>query len=181
MKNNVKFLPCFSLIVTLLSSCTKNDPLLEGYETNPELRLVKATGSLSCAPPQFNSTANIYNAAFTRYSGWTCSDATYSVPLGDGYTLWLFGDSFVGTVHPLDESHPNRWRFPQGLISNTFMVQDSSGTFRTIVGPGPIDPETWLYKPIVKTGKKDLSPSDREFYWPGDAEVKNGKVYIFHS
>jgi hypothetical protein len=34
---------------------------------------------------------------FAYEDGWLGGDAAYSVPLGDGRTLWLFGDSFVAS------------------------------------------------------------------------------------
>lgn len=41
-----------------------------------------------------------YTALFHRAQGWTGADAAYSLPLGDGRTLWLFGDTFYGGVSP---------------------------------------------------------------------------------
>lgn len=59
-----------------------------------------------------------FNQLFTRYSGWTGGDATYSIPLPDGRVLWLFGDSFIGTVNA-DRSRP-----PGAFKRNAFVVQD---------------------------------------------------------
>lgn len=39
-----------------------------------------------------------WDAAFTRESGWNGGDIGHSIDLGDGRTLWLFGDSIVGPV-----------------------------------------------------------------------------------
>lgn len=36
---------------------------------------------------------------FQRQRGWVGSDCAYSVPLSDGRTLWLFGDTWWGQVH----------------------------------------------------------------------------------
>ncbi len=64
------------------------------------------------------SIAADFNHLFTRYSGWTGGDATYSIPLPDGRILWIFGDSFIGAVNA-DRSRPQ-----QGLYRNAFVVQD---------------------------------------------------------
>lgn len=64
--------------------------------------------------------ATDFNQLFTRYIGWTGGDATYSIPLPDGRVLWLFGDSFIGTVNP------NRSRPSSGLKRNAFVVQDGN-------------------------------------------------------
>jgi len=39
-----------------------------------------------------------WDAAFTRTSGWNGGDIAHSIDLGDGRTLWLFGDSIFGPV-----------------------------------------------------------------------------------
>lgn len=62
-----------------------------------------------------------FNTLFTRYGGgWTGGDATYSIPLPDGRVLWLFGDSFMGTVKA-DRSRPS-----SGFQRNAFVVQDGN-------------------------------------------------------
>jgi hypothetical protein len=71
-----------------------------------------------------------FNQLFTRYGGgWTGGDATYSIPLPDGRVLWLFGDSFMGTVKP-DRSRP-----ATGLKRNAFVVQDGSALTTLTGGP----------------------------------------------
>ena len=34
--------------------------------------------------------------SFPYENGWLGADAAYSIPLGSGKSLWLFGDTFVG-------------------------------------------------------------------------------------
>ena len=47
-----------------------------------------------------------YNDLFTRRNGgWTGGDGTRSVALPDGRILWLFGDTFLGTIRP-ERSRP---------------------------------------------------------------------------
>lgn len=67
------------------------------------------------------SKAEDFNQLFTRYGGgWTGGDATYSIALPDGRVLWLFGDSFMGTVNP------NRSRPGTPLKRNAFVVQNAN-------------------------------------------------------
>ncbi len=40
-----------------------------------------------------------HNAVFERTSGWTGGDGAYTIGLGDGRVLWMFGDTFVGRVN----------------------------------------------------------------------------------
>ncbi len=84
-----------------------------------------------------------FNQLFTRYSGWTGGDATYSVPLPDGRTLWMFGDSFVGTVNA-DRSRP-----PGAFHRNAFVVQDGND-LTTLTGDAtafmePADAGWWYW------------------------------------
>jgi hypothetical protein len=86
-----------------------------------------------------------FNQLFTRFSGWTGGDATYSVPLPDGRILWLFGDSFIGTVNP------NRTRPPGAFHRNAFVVQDGDD-LTTLTG----------------AASAYLVPADAGWwYWPG--------------
>jgi hypothetical protein len=69
-----------------------------------------------------------WDAVFDRTDGWTGADCAGSVDLGDGRTLWMFGDTWIGkirngkrqpgatmvnnsiAVHPTDKAAP--WRPP---------------------------------------------------------------------
>jgi hypothetical protein len=55
---------------------------------------------LSCqTPPRFTVAALPgHDAAFERTSGWTGGDGAYTIGLGEGRLLWMFGDTFVGRV-----------------------------------------------------------------------------------
>jgi hypothetical protein len=57
-----------------------------------------------------------YDAAFERTSGWTGGDGAYSVDLGGGRVLWMFGDTFVGRVQ-------NGRRVDSRLINNSAAIQ----------------------------------------------------------
>jgi Domain of unknown function (DUF5005)/Domain of unknown function (DUF4185) len=102
-----------------------------------------------------------YINLFTRTKGWTGGDATYSVDLKNGKTLWMFGDSFIDQVSE-DRSRPT-FR----LINNSLVLQDGS-TMKTFHGGTTINPQAFA-KP----------PEDGEWYWPGDGTVANGKLYLF--
>lgn len=95
------------------------DPNPVGPDTTKDTVI---TGGQVCwqAPISVSKAAD-FNQLFTRYGGgWTGGDATYSIPLPDGRVLWLFGDSFMGTVKP-DRSRP-----PSGFQRNAFVVQDGT-------------------------------------------------------
>jgi hypothetical protein len=106
-------------------------------------------------------------AAFTRYGnsgdGWTGADSTYSVPLPGGRLLWLFSDTFLGTVNP-DGSRPA----DTPLVNNTF-VEQRRDSFRTIHG-GTEQQPTAVLPP----------PAPDAWYWLADGELgKPGLQVVF--
>lgn len=88
---------------------------------------------------------------------WTGSDGSYSVVLPDGRTLWLWGDTFFGTVRA------DRSRAQQGFAHNTWTVQERNGRWgRTLYDPNGLfgAPAAWA-----------APPDAASWYWPGDATV----------
>lgn len=95
---------------------------------------------------------------------WTGSDGAYSVRLPDGRDLWLWGDTFLGTVNR-DGS-----RAPQGFIHNAWTVQERNGRL------GPT-----LYSTSPALGARAwVNPADpATWYWLGDAVVEGASLYQF--
>lgn len=93
-----------------------------------------------------------------RGDRWTGSDATYSVVLPDGRTLWLWGDTFLGRVHR------DRSRDPQGFVHNAWTIQERNGKFGKT-----------LYRTDGLFGAarawENHDPDANVWYWPGDATV----------
>jgi hypothetical protein len=82
-----------------------------------------------------------WDAAFSRSEGWTGGDVAGTVDLGDGRTLWMFGDSWIGKVS--DGRHAPDAR----LINNSIAIQT---------------------QPAARRGQTP-APADLQFYWgPGD-------------
>jgi hypothetical protein len=73
---------------------------------------------LACqAPPRFTVAALPgHDAAFERTAGWTGGDGAYTIGLGEGRVLWMFGDTFVGRV---GEGR----RIDSRLINNSAAIQ----------------------------------------------------------
>jgi hypothetical protein len=119
--------------------------------------------------PTLESTATEphLTAAFTHYGntggGWTGGDSTYSVPLPGGRLLWLFSDTFLGTVNP-DGSRP-----ADGPIVNNTFVEQRRERFRTIHG-GTAQEPTAVLPP----------PAPDAWYWLADGELgKPGLQVVF--
>lgn len=81
--------------------------------------------------------------------GWTGADSTYSVPLRDGTTAWIFSDTFLGPVEA-DGGRPLSTPF----LNNSIVLQDggnlttiTGGTAEhpeSLVGPGPDTDWHWF-------------------------------------
>ena len=105
--------------------------------------------------------ASEFNTLFTRFGGgWTGADATYSIPLPDGRQLWLFGDTFLGTVNA-DRSRP-----PTGLIRNTFVIQDGEEL-------------TTLYTGSPGNASAFAQPQEPGWwYWPGHGVTRGDTLEV---
>src|SRR5690606_11911686 len=115
----------------------------------------QATYSGSIAEPDHG-----FNRLFQRSGdGWTGGDGTLSVALPDGRTLWLFGDSFLGTVSA-DRSRPSDAPF----IRNSMIVQNGVAL------------ET-LYQNAGGTPVAFFNPDAADhWYWPGHGVVEGGTL-----
>lgn len=87
--------------------------------------------------------------------GWTGADGTYSLPLPDGTNLFMWSDSFIGTVNPI-----TRMRASDLFSAHNSLVilNQTNGSWTTVGYP----PQTTSY--FVPTNKKD-------WYWVGDGVV----------
>ena len=104
-----------------------------------------------------------YNDLFTRRDGgWTGGDGTRSMVLPDGRILWLFGDTFLGTVRP-DRSRPQA----APMVRNTFVVQ-SGDTLVTLHGGTAAFPQAFV-RPQEKGS----------WYWPSDGLVEGNRLLVF--
>lgn len=104
--------------------------------------------------------------------GVTGADGFYSVPLPDGRVVWIFGDSFLGTVNP-DKTREKRSPL---FIRNAFAVQDGDSLrslFQMIDGWE----SSLVIPPDAVKGK--IFSEDSLWYWPGDGFVENGKLKVF--
>lgn len=120
-------------------------------------------------------TDSYFTKLFTRNCcGFTGGDGTYSVLLPDGRSVWIFGDTFLGTVN----ADLSRERLSPMYIRNCFVVQngDSLTTLHSMRGTL----EASLVVPPSIAGKEEYA-EDSIWFWPGDALVENGELKLFLS
>lgn len=107
---------------------------------------------------------SIYNSMFRKdIGGWIAADATYSIWLPDGRTLWLFGDTFIGEVKEDNSIVPGA-----KMIRNSAVIQDGD-SLRTIFGGTLSDPDEFI----------PTTNPDSTWYWPEHGIVFNDTLRIF--
>jgi hypothetical protein len=126
-------------------------------------------------PPQATP-SQPFNAMFTAYGNnvdpavvrWTGGDSTYSIPLPDGRTVWIFSDTFLGFL-VLDPATGTYTRpADQPLVNNTYVIQEAGQMTlsATLFGGTSASPEA-LIKPSV---------DDDTWYWMGDATIEGDRL-----
>ncbi|BDD06275.1 hypothetical protein [Aureibacter tunicatorum] len=151
----LNFLFC-ALALASMFSCQNSDSNNSGVEKSEEL-----------------TNASVYiDSAFTKMfmsevdGQITGADGTYSIPLSDGRSLFLFGDSFLDKVvdNTREEKDPP-------FIHNSFMILDGLD--------GGIKP---IFNTLDGHNEAIAEPfADDHWYWPGTGFEKDGKLYVFMS
>jgi hypothetical protein len=104
---------------------------------------------------------------FHKDGTWLGSDDAYSVDLGNGRVLWLFGDTFIAST-------PAKVRSQSTFIHNSVAIQS---------GYDPSDASIAFAWGVKDGGtpigffSDDLAPT--HWYWPADGAVVDGKLVIF--
>ncbi|SFD35726.1 fibronectin type III domain-containing protein [Micromonospora sediminimaris] len=121
-------------------------------------------GGMSAA--QLNDAFRTYGDTSGRWNG---GDSTASVKLPDGRMVWLFSDTFVGSVNP-DGSRPDF----QPMIHNSIVVQDDATLSETLTG-GSVD------EPMSLVGaERDGDPTSAG-YWVGDGTVEDSTLKVLYN
>lgn len=115
--------------------------------------------SQALADTAFNSLIRKFNG------GWIAGDATFSIALPGQKTLWLFGDSFIGTVKP-DNSLVSGAK----MIRNCAVLQDGDSMAAHFGG-------------TFQNPKSFVSSADdnSDWYWPEHGILENDTLKIFFS
>lgn len=106
--------------------------------------------------------------------GVTGSDGFYSVELPDKRTVWIFGDSFLGTVND-DGSRDKR---SPVFIRNAMAIQDGD-SLRSLYNVIDGWESSFVIPPDAVKGT--VFSEDSLWYWPGDGFIENGELKVFMS
>ncbi len=97
-----------------------------------------------------------------RTEGWVGGDQAASVALPDGRTLWMFGDTLLGSV-TADGTYTRGTR----MVHNSFVLQDR-GCLDTV------DPAVGTVLPDPRQGA-----AEDVHYWPQTGVVDGGELVVF--
>ncbi len=123
------------------------------------LGLVYPSFSQAIVDSSFNSLIRKVNGGFIA------GDATFSIALPGQKTLWLFGDSFIGTV-----KSNNSISGGAKMIRNCAVLQDGD-SMRALFGGTFQNPESFVSAPNESS----------DWYWPEHGLLENDTLKIFFS
>ncbi len=107
---------------------------------------------------------------FQRSSGWIASDGALSVPLSDGRTLWLMGDSHIDDYDETTGTIPLLFQVRNSALLQPASDWDWTNT-QTLVGSS-----TGTKKSLFKEAK-----NDSVWLWPGNGIQIEDTVFIYCS
>lgn len=96
------------------------------------------------------------------------ADGSLSIDLGDGESLFIWGDSFIGPVKDDRRMSPSKF-----ILGNTATLWNGE-TAQSIFGGTFHDPKSFI--------QVDSSSQDKPlWYWPGDGYVQGNQILLFLS
>ncbi len=109
----------------------------------------------------------VFTEYFRRTSEWVASDGSISVPLPEGKTLWLMGDSHIDGYIAGDTTIPCLFQ-----VRNAILVQDlrEPSSITTILDKT----QTGVNRTPVK-----LSVNSQTYLWPGHGYAKKDSAIVF--
>jgi hypothetical protein len=121
--------------------------------------LASIAASGQCTLPA-NPSTGIIDSTFDAYTtqngpGWTGADGTYSLPLPDGTNLWMWSDSYIGTVDPTTRLRSNDLFSAHNSLT---VLNQATGSWTTVGYP-------------PKTSSYFAPTSNKDWFWVGDGYV----------
>ncbi len=138
-------------LVTVTLSLIKGNEVVESNSTQVKIDGLDKTISAILIPDK---------------NGVTAGDGMYSIPLPDGRSIFLMGDSYIGEVTNGQRSTSDR------MYRNTYFVYDN-GKVSAIYGFGNDKNASAAVPPGY--------PNEQKWYWPGHGFVNGDKLYIFQT
>lgn len=107
----------------------------------------------------------LFTEVFRRSEGWIAGDGAFSIPLGNGKSLWTFGDSYMDCYDKITGKVPCLFQ-----ARNAVMVIKTAEPYEASTLKNPDDPS------FFRLGK------DRKYwFWPVSGYSYGDTAYIFQS
>jgi len=125
--------------------------------------MLSCTGSIND-----NSKVSYKDQLFTDYfkctEGWIAGDGAYSIPVGDGKSLWTFGDSYIDSFDSSAQSVPCLFQARNAAM--LFSINDPSlkSTLRNPAG----NPTLFTY-----------GTDNKYWFWPSSGFCNDDTVFVF--
>lgn len=108
-----------------------------------------------------------FTGYFKRTTGIVAADAAVSIPMNNGKSLWLFGDSYIDNYDPLTKTVPCLFQVRNsGLLMG---IKDPESFPVTLLGTGT--PKSYL----------EFGTNTSYWFWPGAGYQQGDTAYIFQS
>jgi len=116
-------------------------------------------GSVPSSPGSYQTAVDKLRKTYTE---WASADGSVPVALPDGRTLWLYGDTFIGSVNSSGVIST-----PNVLVANSAVLQ-SGNCFKPLMGGSPGARTAWIPAPAGQA------------YWPSSAIIDSaGRLQVF--
>jgi hypothetical protein len=107
---------------------------------------------------------SVFTEYFRRTSGWVAGDGAYSIPLNNGNSLWLWGDSHIGFYDPVTKTVPC-----------LFQVRNA-GLLMGIRNPMN---QTTLVSSTSHASLFYFGTDNTYWFWPGAGYQNGDTAYVF--
>ncbi|MCS2949007.1 DUF5005 domain-containing protein [Bacteroides sp. BFG-638] len=141
----------YNELVSVSISLIKNDEVVKTFATQVKIDGLDKTISRIIIPDQGSVTGG---------------DGMYSILLPDGRSIFMMGDSYIGTVTNGQRSGSDH------MYRNTYIVY-SKGKVSAIYGANGNKNSSAAVPPEY--------PDEKKWYWPGHGFVDGNKLYIFQT
>ncbi len=141
--------------------------------THALILAILAAAGVPTDPPAASSLPQVVKAEpapdldklFRRTDGWVGGDGAFSVPISDKRTLWLFSDTWVGSIR-------DGKRKDVKMVNNTVGIQDGNGADAKLsfaIAAGEDGKSKAIFTP----------PEGKGWFWQFAGYHADGKLHIF--
>lgn len=107
---------------------------------------------------------SVFTEYFRRTTGWVAGDGGNSIPLNNGNSLWLWGDSHIGNYDAASNTVPCLFQ-----VRNAGLLMGIENPGKQITYTGSSSPASWFH----------YGNNNNYWFWPGAGYQYQDTAYIF--